>query len=46
MGIAVGDPFNRVNLLYFLGVDRIHKIDRTHIVGSINLDPVYGRDTP
>ncbi len=23
MGIAVGDPINRVNLLYLIGVDRI-----------------------
>ena len=39
MGIAVGDPINRVNLLYLIDVDRI-KIDRTHGVGSIDLDPV------
>jgi hypothetical protein len=38
--IAVGDPINRVNLLCFMEVDRIHKIDRTPIVGSIKLDPV------
>ncbi len=40
MGIAVGDPINRVNLLYFIDVDRIHRIDRTHIVGPIDPDPV------
>ncbi len=40
MGIAVGDPINRVNLLYFIDVDRIHRIDRTHDVGSIDPDPV------
>ncbi len=40
MGIAVGDPINRMNLLYFKGVDRI-RIDRTHDVGSIDPDPVY-----
>ena len=40
MGIAVGDPINRVNLLYVLDVDRIHRIDRTHDVGSIDPDPV------
>ncbi len=40
MGIAVGDPINRVNLLYFIDVDRMHGIDRTRDVGSINPDPV------
>ncbi len=40
MGIAVGDPINRVNLLYLLDVARIHRIDRTHDVGSIDPDPV------
>ena len=40
MGIAVGDTINRVNLLYFQGVDRIHTIDLTRIVGSIDPDPV------
>ena len=40
MGIAFGDPNNRVNLLYLLGVDRIHRIDRTHDVGPIEPDPV------
>ena len=40
MEIAVGDSINRVNLLYFIGVDRIHMIDLTHIVGSIDPDPV------
>ncbi len=39
-GIAVGDPINRVNLLYFIDVDRIHRIDRTRDVGSIDPDPV------
>ena len=39
-GIAVGDPINRVNLLYFTGVDRIHRIVRTRHVGSIDPDPV------
>ncbi len=39
MGIAVGDPINRVNLLYFIGVDRI-RIDRTRDVGSIDPDPL------
>ncbi len=39
MGIAVGDPINRVNLLYLGGVDRIHRIDRTHDVGPIEPDP-------
>ena len=29
MGIAVGNSTNRANLLYFLGVDRSHRIDRT-----------------
>ncbi len=28
------------DLLYFIGVDRIHRIDRTHDVGSIDPDPV------
>ncbi len=42
MGIAVGDPINHVNLLYFIEVDRIHRIDRTHIVGSSDpVNPVY-----
>jgi hypothetical protein len=40
IGIAVGDPINRLNLLYFIGVDRIHRIDRTREVGSIDPDPV------
>ncbi len=39
MGIAVGDPSNR-DLLYLKSVDRIHRIDRTHDVGSIDPDPV------
>ena len=33
-------PINRVNLLYFIDVDRI-RIDRTRDVGSIDPDPVY-----
>jgi len=41
IGIAVGDPINRVNLLYLIDVDRIHRIDRTRDVGSIDPDPVY-----
>ncbi len=42
MGIAIGDPINRVNLLYIIEVDRIHRIDRTHIAGSIkSVNPVY-----
>ncbi len=40
MGIAVGDPINRVNLLYFIDVDRIDRIARTRDVGSIDPDPV------
>ncbi len=40
MGIAVGDPINRVNLLYLRDVDRIHRFDRTHDVGPIEPDPV------
>ncbi len=41
MGIAGGDPINRVNLLYFINSDRIHRIDRTGDVGSINpVNPV------
>ncbi len=32
-------PINRVNLLYVINVGRIHRIDRTHGVGSINPDP-------
>ncbi len=43
MGIAVGDPINRVNLLYVIDVDRIHRIDRNPDVGSIYPDPVYPR---
>ncbi len=39
LGIAVGDPINRVNLLYLIDVDRIHRIDRTRDVGSIDPDP-------
>jgi hypothetical protein len=39
-GIAVGDSINRVNLLYFIDVDRIHRIDRTREMGSIDPDPV------
>jgi len=39
-GIAVGDPINRVNLLSRIDVDRIHRIDRTRDVGSIDPDPV------
>ena len=39
MGIAVGDPINRVNLLYLIDVDRI-RFDRTHDVGPIEPDPV------
>ena len=38
-GIAAGDPISRVNLLYFIDVDRIHRIDRTRDVGSIDPDP-------
>jgi hypothetical protein len=40
IGIAFGDPINRVNLLYFIDVDQIHRIDRTRDVGSIDPDPV------
>ncbi len=29
-----------MRLLYFIGVDRIHRIDRTRDVGSIDPDPV------
>ncbi len=45
-GIAVGDPINHVNLLYFIGVDRIHRIDRTRDVGSIDPDPVQADADP
>ncbi len=38
--IADGDPINRVNLLCLVGVDRIHRIDRTRVAGSIDPDPV------
>jgi hypothetical protein len=38
--IADGDSINRVNLLYTIDVDRIHRIDRSRIAGSINPDPV------
>ena len=38
MGIAMGDPINRVNLLYVIDADRVHRIDRTHDVGSIDPD--------
>ncbi len=41
IGTAVGDPINRVNLLYFIDIDRIHRIDPTRDIGSINPDPVY-----
>jgi hypothetical protein len=40
IGIAVGDPLNRVNLLYLIDIDRIHRIDPTRDVGSIDPDPV------
>jgi hypothetical protein len=39
IGIAVGDSINRVNLLYLIDVDRIHRIDRTHDLDSIDPDP-------
>ena len=39
-GIAIGDLINPVNLLYFIDVDRIHRIDRIRDVGSIDPDPV------
>ena len=44
-GIAAGDPINRVNPLYLMDGgrmdgDRIHWIDRTRDVGSIDPDPV------
>ena len=39
-GIAAGDPINRMNLLYLMDGDRIHRIDRTRDVGSIDPDPV------
>jgi len=39
-GIAVGDPVKHVNPLYFIDGDRIHGIDWTHQVGSIDPDPV------
>jgi hypothetical protein len=39
IGIAFGDPINRVNLLYFIDVDRIHRIARTRDVGSSDPDP-------
>jgi hypothetical protein len=38
--IAEGDPNNRVNLLYTIDLDRIHRIDWPHDVGTINPDPV------
>ncbi len=38
-GIAIGDPVNPVNLLYFLNVNQIHRIYRTRDAGSINPDP-------
>ena len=37
------DPYGESapqNLLYLIGVDRIHRINRTHDVGSIDPDPV------
>jgi hypothetical protein len=40
IGIAVGDPIDCVNLLYLIAGDRIHRIDRTRDVGSIDPDPV------
>ncbi len=41
IGIADGDSISRVNLLYLIDVDRIHRIDRTHDVCSINpVNPV------
>ena len=40
MGIAAGDPIHRVNLLYSIDLDRIHRIYRTHDVGTIDPDPV------
>ena len=43
MGIAAGDPINRLNLLYFIDVDRIHRIDRTRDMASIDPDPVQGK---
>ncbi len=39
-GIAVGDPINHMNLLYFIDGDRVHRIDRTRDMGSIDPDPV------
>jgi len=44
--IADGDPIDRVNLLYTIAVDRIHRIDRTRIAGSIDPDPVCGATSP
>ncbi len=38
--IAVGDPITFVNLLYTSDGDRIHRMDRTRIAGSIHPDPV------
>ncbi len=41
--VAVADLENftrAADLLYFIGVDRIQRIDRTHDVGSIDPDPV------
>ncbi len=40
MGIAVGDPINRVNLLYLIDLHRINMFDGTHDVGPIEPDPV------
>ena len=40
IGIADRDPINRVNLLYTINGDRIHRIDRTRNVGSVDLDSV------
>ena len=37
--IADGDPVDRVNLLDTIDGDRIHRIDRTRIAGSIDPDP-------
>ena len=39
-GIADGDPINP-DLLYLMDGDRIHRIDRTRDVDSIDPDPVW-----
>jgi hypothetical protein len=44
--IADGDPINRVNLLYTIDADRIHRIERTRFAGSFDPDPVCSAAPP